>query len=103
MPRRISPKPEPVSLPRRIGLWLKLIKTALGLLEAEGAKTLLCLPIMFLGAYLCLRGVEAGKIVLGGSLMVLLMRLRSRRLPGGSQVLVSALLRLFGKGRNPPA
>jgi hypothetical protein len=75
MKRRTSPKPEPSqSLPRRIGLSLKLIKTALNLLEAEGAKTLLCLPVMFLGAYLCLRGVEAGKIVLAGPLMVLLMR-----------------------------
>jgi len=93
----------PQSWPTRIGEALKLVETALNLLETEGAKTLLCLALVIFSAYICRQGVEAGKIVLNGALMVLLMRLRPRRMPNGSQALVSALLTLFGKGKNPPA
>jgi hypothetical protein len=104
VPRRITPQLRRVRpAPSRIDRAFRLTGAALKLVETEGGKTVLSIMLIVFGAYLCVRGIDAGKLVLGSSLMVLLGRLRPRRLPNGSQAFLSALLTVFSKQPKPPA
>jgi hypothetical protein len=103
VPRRISPKlRRDRPAPSRIDRAFRLTGAALKLVETEGGKTLLSIMLFAFGAYLCARGIESGKLVVGSSLMVLLGRLRPRRLPNGSQAFLSALLSVFRNSQNHP-
>ena len=81
---------------------IKLVELSLGLLETEGAKTLIVLAVFVCGAVFSIQRIEAGTVVLSAALFVLGVRLRPQRSGAGMQMLVSALLTLLGKASKPP-
>lgn len=76
------------------------IQRVLKMLETEGAKTLISLAVLSLGALLSACAIEVGKIVVAASLFILGLRLRPPK--PGDEGFISAVLAVLGKHITKP-